>query len=357
MSYKGMKLNRGCFPALILATAIAWASAPSFAEDLQPQAAEANVSAKAAEKAADPYAWLESMAEASRKLTYRGDFVYQQGASLETLSVLHSYKDGQEKELISYLDGLPREVTRQGKQITYISADRPPVRFGHDSLIPMVGRFTSKNLGKYYQLKPAALDRVAGREAVQLLVVPTDRFRYGYQLWLDRRSSLLLKLVMVDSEGRIIERMQFTSLQFSDSLSQQEMALLERASSPVPEESQVAMSSVDSGSGWGWEAGWIPDGFEVRDRSRRQSPVSERMVDSVIYSDGIASFSVFVEPDETRVLSQSSEQIGSLAAVSKVFRNNDAYFHVTVVGEVPLGSAERVAVSVRPQTERQEAKQ
>ena len=106
MSYNGMKLNRGCLPALILATAVAWGSAPSFAENVKPQAAATNAGqaapGKIVEKAADPYVWLESMAEATRKLTYRGHFVYQQGASLETLSVLHAYKNGQEKELISY---------------------------------------------------------------------------------------------------------------------------------------------------------------------------------------------------------------------------------------------------------------
>ena len=345
---KGMELNRGCLSGLVLAVAISWASPSLSAPVAGAEEAGSKQSEQTATQAADPYAWLDSMAEATRKLTYRGHFVYQQGASLETLSVLHSYKNGKERELVSYLDGLPREVVRQDKQITYISADRPPVRFEHDSLIPMVGRFTAKNLGKYYQLRPAALDRIAGRDAVQLLVVPTDRFRYGYQLWLDRQSSLLLKSVMVDSEGRIIERMQFTNLQFSEDLSKQELALLERSSKAAPEASTIEMNTVAEDANWGWEAGWIPDGFEVRNRSRRQSPVSERMVDSVIYSDGIASFSVFVEPDETRVLSQSSEQIGSMAAVSKVFRNNDIYFHVTVVGEVPLGSAERVAVSVRP---------
>ncbi|KEQ15359.1 hypothetical protein GZ77_01530 [Endozoicomonas montiporae] len=306
-------------------------------------------------RASEPEGWLESMAEATRQLTYRGHFVYQQGSSLETLSVLHAQQSGNEKELIRYLDGLPREVLRHGREITFASADRPPVRFEHESLMPMVGRFTGNNLGKYYQLRPAALDRVAGREALQLLVVPTDRFRYGYQIWLDRQSSLMLKSVMVDSEGRIIERMQFTNLEFPERLSEQEQKLLNRTSKGQPDETTVTMSSPDKEphENWGWEAGWIPDGFEVRNRARRQSPVSDRMVDTVIYSDGIASFSVFVEPDETRVLSQTSEQIGSMAAVSKVFRNNETYFHVTVVGEVPLGTAERVAVSVRPASEKQ----
>lgn len=355
---KGMHLNRGCFAALLITSVLASYSIQ--ADPIESAAREPASDTRESKTAqnetnvSESEDWLNSMAEATRKLTYRGHFVYQQGASLETLSVLHSYSDGQEKELITYLDGLPREVMRQGREIIYVSADRPPIRFEHDSLVPMVGRFTGKNLGEYYQLRPAALDRIAGREAVQLLVVPTDRFRYGYQIWLDRLSSLMLKSVMVDSEGRIIERMQFTNLQFSDKLSDPEMSLLNRTHKALDSEATVALNSVNpDDASWSWEAGWIPDGFEVRNRSRRQSPVSERMVDSVIYSDGIASFSVFVEPDETRVLSQSSEQIGSMAAVSKVFRNKETYFHVTVVGEVPLGSAERVAVSVRPAAEKQ----
>ena len=354
---KGMHLNRGSLAALLLSVLMLTPLQAQNAVTVNP-AEPAPESAAEHPRASEPKDWLESMAEATRKLTYRGHFVYQQGASLETLSVLHSYQDGDEKELIRYLDGLPREVLRHGREIIYLSADRPPVRFEHKSLMPMVGRFTGNNLGKYYQLRPAALDRVAGRETVQLLVVPTDRFRYGYQIWLDRQSSLMLKSVMVDSEGRIIERMQFTNLEFTDHLSEQEIKLLSRTSKGLPDETTVTMSAPEKGSNgnWGWEAGWIPDGFEVRNRTRRKSPVSERMVDTVIYSDGIASFSIFVEPDETRVLSQSSEQIGSMAAVSKVFRNNETYFHVTVVGEVPLGTAERVAVSVRPASDKQAEK-
>ena len=351
---KGMQVKRKCLALVLLKATmfttimllpVVWVQA-SETDASQPE--RTNI-------ASEPEKWLKSMAEATRKLTYKGHFVYQQGSSLETLSVLHSYQNGKEKELIQYVDGLPREVLRQGNEITYASANQLPIRFEHESLMPMVGRFTDDNLSEYYQLHPAALDRVAGRDAVQLLVVPTDRFRYGYQLWLDRQSSLMLKSVMVDSEGRIIERIQFTNLEFTDRLSSQEMALLNRRSKDSRNVNRITLNTIKEGDSnhWGWEAGWIPDGFDVRNSGRRPSPVSDRQVDSVIYSDGIASFSVFVEPDETRVLSQSSEQIGSLAAVSKVFRKDDSYFNVTVVGDVPLGTAERVAVSVRPAMEQQ----
>jgi sigma-E factor negative regulatory protein RseB len=344
---KGFPLNRGLFSAALLMVLVASSS---------------QVSAEASSSTADtPEKWLETMVEATQNLTYRGHFVYQQGATLETLTVTHTLQkvDGkpQERERIAYIDGLPREMVRQGSQITFASAGREPTRFEHESLVPMVGRFTNKSFGNHYKLKPAALDRVAGRESVQLLVVPTDRFRYGYQLWLDRRTGLMLKSVMVDSEGRIMERMQFTNLELPESLSRGELEQLNRKLPSTADKNIVKLKNEPEPAkvAWGWEAGWIPDGFTSRVQSRRASPVSNQQVDTVNYSDGLASFSVFVEPDETRVLSQASEQIGSMAAVSKVFRNGNQYFHVTVVGEIPLGTAERVAVSVRPREKSQQA--
>lgn len=319
----------------------------------------AGLPAQANQAAGEAQKWLENMAAASRQLTYRGHFVYQQGASLETLSVAHTMKNGQELERIAYLDGIPKEMIRQGNEIVFSSANRPSTRFQHESLVPMVGRFTSLPFSKNYQLRPAAIDRIAGRAAVQLLVVPTDRFRYGYQLWLDRKTSLLLKSVMLDSEGKIIERVQFTNLEPDVALTDKELKAMSPAPSGKASETLVKMSGSVSkpDQNWGWEAGWIPAGFEVQSQSRRVSPVSDRMVDTVIYSDGLANFSVFVEPDETRVLSQAAEQIGSMAAVSKVFRNDNDYFHVTVVGEVPLGTAERIAVSVRPEINKKKAEE
>ena len=317
-------------------------------------------SASAASGTAEtPEQWLEAMSEATRNLTYRGHFVYQQGANLETLSIIHTREkerdSSRELERIRYQDGLPREMVRRGKEIIFASAGREPTRFEHESLMPMVGRFTGKEFRKYYELKPASLDRIANREAVQLLVIPTDRHRHGYQLWLDRRTGLMLKSMMIDSEGRIMERMQFTDLEFPETLSESELSQMKRARSTSGKEKLVKLTDEDNKkpAEWSWKSGWIPEGFSLRSQSRRKSPVSDQTVDAVNYSDGLASFSIFVEPDETRVLSQATEQIGSMAAVSKVFRSNNSFFHVTVVGEIPLGTAERIAVSVRPEEKKQ----
>ncbi|MFK0570504.1 MucB/RseB C-terminal domain-containing protein [Endozoicomonas sp.] len=306
-----------------------------------------------AETVPDSSYLLEKMMDSSRNLSFQGEFVYQQGAQLETLSIIHqaSDKNQSEKERILYLDGAPREVIRAGNELFFSSYNGGVTKFQHGSLMPVINKLQGGISEKFYDLKIVGIDRVAGREAVLLLVLPKDRFRYGYQLWLDRQSSLLLKSVMVDGQGKIIERLQFTSLNIG-SLSDESLALLIRKPSVVDKtiavESQPLSQQDQPSDPLEWETGWLPEGFVLENRSVRPSPVSQHNVDALVFSDGIASFSVFVEQDDTRVLSQASEKIGALSAVSKIYREGDRYFHVTVVGDVPLGTAERVAVSVRP---------
>ena len=293
--------------------------------------------------------WLDRVPESASLWTYRGVLVYQVGARLETLAVTHDVDKGVVKERVFYLDGLPREMVRNGDKLTYSTLNNGVTHFEHGSLVPMLGKFADIASGRFYQVGFARqqVDRVAGREAAVIDIVPADRYRYGYRLWVDAQSGLLLKSIMLDSQSNIIERLQFTHIEPGVTLSKPEVAAMDKSN--IKHDNVITMQDAASKGGiWGWEAGWIPDGFTVQSASQRPSPVSKHKTDAVIYSDGIASFSVFVEPDETRVLSQAAETIGALAAVSKVFRNGETYFHVTVVGEVPLGTAERVAVSVRP---------
>ncbi len=294
--------------------------------------------------------WLERVAESTKLWTYRGVLVYQVGARLETLAVTHDVEKGRVKERVLYLDGVPREMVKNGDKLTYSTLNKGVTHFEHSSLLPMLGKFSGIGAERFYKVGFARqqIGRVAGREAAIIDIMPVDRYRYGYRLWVDVYSGLPLKSIMLDSQSNIIERFQFTHIEPGVTLSELEKAAMEKSN--IQRKDIIDMQRVIKQGGiWGWEAGWIPEGFVVQNASQRPSPVSDHKTDAVIFSDGIASFSVFVEPDETRVLSQASETIGSLAAVSKVFRNGETYFHVTVVGEVPLGTAERIAVSVRPE--------
>lgn len=307
-----------------------------------------------AEMPSDAGCLLERMATSSRELSFHGEFVYQHGSQLETLSVIHQAEDNKrsEKERILYLDGDSREVVRSGNELFFSNHNnRGGTKFQYGSLMPVINKFQPGVSGSFYDLKIAGTDRVAGKEAILLLVLPRDRFRYGYQLWLDRKSSLLLKSVLMDDQGEVIERLQFTALRVGQ-LPDDVQSLLEREPSSIDKTVYVESRHAEDRSDkvhrpLGWEAGWLPDGFVLKSRSTTPSPVSQHDVDALIFSDGVASISVFVEQDSARVFHQDSEKIGALSAVSKGFRDGDQYFRVTVVGEVPLGTAERVAVSVR----------
>ena len=303
-------------------------------------------SAVLAASAQDAQSLLGKMADSARELSYQGEFVYQQGGQLETLSVIHqgAGQDQPDRERIIYLDGAPREVVRAGNELFLSHPNGGVTQFQHGSLMPLVERFQSEASGDYYDLKIVGIDRVAGREAFLLLVVPKDRFRHGYQLWLDRQSSLLLKSEMVDSQGMIVERLQFTSLHVGPLSEDDQSLLVHRPGAAAdaggqPDSLQAPLS---------WETGWLPEGFVQQGRAVRPSPVGEHTVDALTFSDGVASFTVFVEPDESGLLSQASERIGALSAVAKIYREGDQYFHVTVMGDIPLSTAERIAVSVRP---------
>ena len=295
-----------------------------------------------------PQQWLERMATSAKELTYQGDFIYHQGGFPETLNVTH-YVDGKglEHERILYLDGVPREMIRKGQKLTFSTYGKTNTPIEHGMMMPMLGKFAQNNLDANYELKMVGLDRVAGRDALLIMAIPKDSYRYSYQLWLDRDSGLLLRSIMMDDKRqKVMEMMQFTRLQVGGVLSKEVLAAFEKKQEPdamAPVEKEVAESRK-----LGWEASWIPEGFILKSQSSRPSPVSQQQVDALNFSDGLASFSIFVEPDETRVLSQASEHIGALSAVSKVYREGSRYFNVTVVGDIPLGAAERIAVSVRP---------
>jgi len=66
-----------------------------------------------------------------------------------------------------------------------------------------------------------------------------------------------------------------------------------------------------------------------------------------MYGDGLARFSVFLEPLKGSVVEDARSQLGPTVAVSRRMSTDAGDMMVTVVGEIPLGTAERIALSMR----------
>lgn len=298
----------------------------------------------------DPQQRLDRMAKAAQTLNYDGTFVYRNGATIQSMRIIHRFGAEGERERLVALSGAAREVLRDRERVTCILPDSQsvvvaksrPRAFPHSKLFESEGGF-----GRYYALSVHKGERIAGRHTELVSVEPRDAFRYGYRLWMDRDTGLLLKSELIGEQGDIVEQLVYTNIELPAEISDE---LLEPTISGAGytwyednEKKPAAASPSGSDAASSWRAQWLPDGFEMRDYARNPILASRDPVEHLVFSDGLASVSVFIEQ-----LDAASEPLNGLSSMGAV----NAYgsmvdgFQVTVVGEVPAATVERVAASI-----------
>ncbi|CAD5109113.1 MucB/RseB C-terminal domain-containing protein [Zestomonas carbonaria] len=282
--------------------------------------------------------WLLRMVEAERTQSFQGSFIYQRSGSFSTHRIWHGVDaEGQVRERLLQLDGPVQEVLRvngraqcvKGALADQVAADQSwPAR-----------EFNPEQLKDWYELRVAGESRVAGRPAVVLTVTPRDQHRYGFELHLDRETGLLLKSLLLNEKGQLLERFQFSTF---DPGQPDEGDLRAGADCKPLQAVEVAKGKPDN-----WRSEWLPPGFNLSNVLERKSPISKELVACLVYGDGLARFSVFLEPLRGAAVEDARSQLGPTVAVSKRMSTEDGDVMVTVVGEIPLGTAERVALSMR----------
>ncbi|MGM8849196.1 MucB/RseB C-terminal domain-containing protein [Salinicola halophyticus] len=243
---------------------------------------------------------------------------------VRTLALTHSVEDGVETESARFLDGPPIAVEKRGsvgqgskKSALGFSAGVAPAEL-------------TRQIVGHYELQPMALERIAGRPAWRLDVEPQDGLRYGYRLWLDRETALPLKREMIGIDGQILETFQITDLQ-KPKLYAGTLRLgpgLQPADSP-------------------WHAQWLPAGFTAQPIPP-ESPDQSARVEHRLYSDGLTSISLFVEPmaNDRRALLAGIHRLGiSYGAVRHVIHQGRP-MQILVLGEAPAEVLARIASSV-----------
>lgn len=283
---------------------------------------------------------LQQMADAARLLEYRGRLLYMHGSDVTTLELLHARIDDREYERLTQLEGALAEVIRRGEHVVCVHADQSITRLVNRSSVTPLGLHErlSNSLPVQYRLQLDGEDRVAGRAAYRMQLMPMDQFRYGYRLWTDQASHLLLKSELVDLSGRALERIEFVSLDLEPGLTVDDFvvpaALKERALDSL-DASEPAHGRVQV------VTGWLPEGFIEADRDVRLSGGERRPVAAATFSDGLAAFTLFVEePGESKP--EGVSKIGPTIAISRVIGSAAGDWLVTLVGEVPQLTGERV---------------
>jgi len=286
--------------------------------------------------AADAESWMGRLAMAEQKQSYAGTFVYERNGSFSSHAVWQQVEGGRVQERLLQLDGAPAEVVLVDGQMQCatdeLAAQVREAQAWHGQ------RLDPKALSEWYEFRQIGDSRVAGRPAVALAVVPRDQHRYGFELHLDRDTALPLKSLMLNEKGQLLERFQFTH--FSTDIDMQQLT----ASSGCK---AVSISKREANLSSAWRSDWLPAGFKLLDANQRPSPASSETVSWLSYGDGLAKFSVFLEPLRGALVEDARSQMGPTVAVSKRISTADGDVMVTVVGEIPLGTAERVALSMR----------
>ncbi|HSG90530.1 MAG TPA: MucB/RseB C-terminal domain-containing protein [Pseudomonadales bacterium] len=312
--------------------------------------------ASAARAADDPSAWLERMSRALLEADYRGEFSYYRGGDLSSLRIVHAVVDGVQRERLVHLNGHPREIIRTGDVVTCILQPGDELlEFGDTIPSGPFARSFSRGvdaLPEGYSARFAHEGRIAGRDARLLELAPSDATRYGYRLWLDEATGMLLRSELVDMNGEALEIFQFVSIDLDGPV---DAADLEPESSGEQIWHRLAFAEApaagDADEAVAWEARWLPVGFAMTAADVRRVAVGDRALRTLRYTDGLASLSVFVERTWAEATWEESRQRGATSAVMReLVLPGDERFLVTVVGEVPMATAERIARSVQPRS-------
>ena len=288
--------------------------------------------------------WLERMNRAVEELNYRGTFVHVLDGTPETLHIVHRHADGQSGERILSLDGARREIVRQGARVQGIFPDRRLVLLEtRRDVSPLASALPSNatELTPHYEIELGGSERVADRAVRVLEIKPRDEYRYGYVLWLDQETAMPLRSHLVDGHGNVVEEILFTDIEFPADIP---AAALEPTIDTTGFTTQRAAEAKPLDAQIPWRAAEVPGGFKLSIATASQIAGSETPVGHLVYSDGLATVSVFIEDPATEaVVGEGFSTMGSTNVYSLTLSSGQK---ATAIGEVPPQTVRTIASSL-----------
>ena len=294
---------------------------------------------------AEPKEWLERMNRALTTRNYVGVFTHVHDGRVETLRIIHRVRGRDVSERLLSLDGSGREFIREGNELTCYFPDKRTVlveRRAPDG--PLLGALPDIDNGDsmVYEIRGGERERLLGRNTRVVALHPRDEYRYGYRLWIDEETSMPLKTQLCDQSGEVIEQIVFSNIDLPERIPDTMFKPQMDASNYrwFRADRQVASTAAPAL----WEAMRLPPGFRMATRSAQAMPGSSEPVAHLVYTDGVASVSVFVEPRKPDIKpSEGPSRVGSSSAFSTVVDGHQ----VTAVGEVPPNTVELIAKQVK----------
>ncbi|VAW87880.1 Sigma factor RpoE negative regulatory protein RseB precursor [hydrothermal vent metagenome] len=285
--------------------------------------------------------WLDVITASALKHSYEGIFVYRYDAQIMAMQVVHSADGTNEQEKITSLSGPEHQILQQGRSLALNFKESQRALQGSQSTEQRPD--FDETLMVHYGVNAQGTDRIAGRETRVVRIVAKDQYRYGYDLWLDLQTNLVLRSDMVNSKGDIIEQVMFTEISLVDfEHAQAQMSVSgDNAHTDKPMTKPAVSGRIVNVE---WQIGEQPEGFVLTSHYVKPASKIQLRYEHMVLTDGLASVSVFIE----KVTSDSESLVGQrkMGAVNAFGRVINDY-QVTVVGDVPAVTVKLIAQSVR----------
>lgn len=300
--------------------------------------------AAASDPASDALGVLRKIATASRQTNYTGTFVYQHGTRLETSRIAHYVDATGEQERLETLDGPPREIVRNNDNVTCYLPESKTVVI-EKRTTPRFPALLPDQLGSVpenYSVRKGEQDRVAGYDCRVIILEPKDSMRYGHRFCVEVVSGLPLRARMYNDKNEIVESFAFTQLTIGGGVNRDKLKSRYAAKAQAWKVDRSALEQTDASSDSGWVLTNQPPGFKKITEMKRSVAGRAAPISHIVYSDGLAAVSVFIESLPKTPPANGPTYHGAV----NIFVKTQGDQMVTVVGEAPARTVRQIAESL-----------
>lgn len=288
------------------------------------------------------HAWLMRVHQATRQSVYTGTFVVSAGGNLASARIWHVCDGAQQLERVETLSGIPRAIFRRNDQVvTFFPLSKIAVAEVRESLglFPSLLQSSDSSIAEFYRFKQLGSERIAGFDADIAQLTPVDRHRYGYRVWSEKRTGLIIQLQTLDLDGKVLEQAAFSELHLDAAVNVGKLARMGSTEGYRVLRPELQKTTADV---QGWTLNRPVDGFKPQ--ACYQRPVAAQNASAAassgtmqwIFSDGVATVSLFAELFDAR--RHTREGMTDMGGATHTLTRRIGDWWATAVGEVPPGT-------------------
>lgn len=292
----------------------------------------------------DAWLVLEKSAYAARELNYEGQFTYVNGEQKRMVDIKHMNYGGREVARNIVLGANHREVYSQGDNVVIFQPTNSNIvikkRRGKN-LFPAMLPTDLNTIKAHYVASLKGTEFVAEREAHVVELVPKDEYRYSYKVWSDVKFGLMLKMALLNADNKTLEQVYFNNVSMLNSQNNLNWfePKIDMSKSYVTEATET-ITHVSNDTTVTTD---LPAGYQEVDHIQRAGKDKDAIVDQLVFSDGIASVSLFIEPLSKGQRPKKGHMfMGSTNMCANVVDGRQ----IIVVGEVPEKTVKSIAKAV-----------